>query len=230
MLKNIDTVLMDVDGTITSVKMDVEGDDKSCLDILIEIMREKESISYDEALEKLNAQGNIETTCLFSFLDQLGVAKQEYWNRLRTHFARSVFIPEDSSTFIKAIKQPNPNGSSSPIKLYSATTNSRMATLLKLSLGDLADIDGSLYFDGYFGGDSFNDPDGKFSSSFFPSILKAGKFDPERTMMIGDDEKWDLENALTAGIKHVVIIDREMSETMFHKNGAIYVNRLTALL
>lgn len=119
--------------------------------------------------------------------------------------------------------------SPSAIKLYSATTNSRMATLLKLSLGDLADIDGSPYFDGYFGGDTFDDPNGKFSSNFYPAILKSGDFDPERTMMIGDDEKWDMENALAAGIKHVVIIDREMTETIIRKKSAIYVNRLTNL-
>lgn len=81
----------------------------------------------------------------------------------------------------------------------------------------------------FFGGDAFGDPQGKFSPGFFPSILKVGGFDPARTMMIGDDPERDMLPALKAGIKYVIIINRQQTEPLLHKDGAIFVNSLKVL-
>jgi len=103
---------------------------------------------------------------------------------------------------------------------------SPMMTLIKMSLGGLATIDGSPYMSGFYGGNAFNDPEGKYSANFFPSIIRHGKFNPATTMMVGDEIERDLKPALKAGIKHVIIINREQNEPMVSAHGAAFVNSL----
>jgi len=216
-----DVVLIDIDGTITAP---IRNKDfaVSPLEQLLRLLMQSESISREAALAKIRQIGDVETSCIFKFLEPLGISAELYWNLLRQDVKEGMMIPEDAVFFIKALKSKN-------IKLFSATTNSRMATLLKLSVGGLGDINGSPHFDGYFGGDSFADPLGKWSPEFFPSILKAGRFDPERTLMIGDDPARDMLPALQAGIAHVAIIDRHQKENILHKGGVIFINSLKPL-
>ena len=102
-------------------------------------------------------------------------------------------------------------------------------TLLKMSLGGLASMDGTPYLAGFYGGDAFGDPEGKFSEGFFPDIMRHGGFDPERTLMLGDTEKWDSLPALKAGIRHAVIIDRRQPEPLLRKDGTLFVSSLELL-
>ncbi|OGV47890.1 MAG: hypothetical protein A2017_02255 [Lentisphaerae bacterium GWF2_44_16] len=217
---DVNTVLIDVDGTITGKKEDAGIINP--LEHLLNLVMEKKGVSQKEALQEISEAGNPETTCLFNLLRTLDVSREELWERLRNDVVKNIEIPEDASFFIKSLREKK-------IKLYSATTNSRMITLLKLSAGGLGDINGSPYFAGYFGGDAFNDPQGKYSEKFFPSILKHGNFDPEKTMMVGDNEKCDLLPALKSGIRSVVIINRKQKESLIYKNGGIYVNSLRIL-
>ncbi|MFA6929303.1 MAG: HAD family hydrolase [Lentisphaeria bacterium] len=218
---SVDVALIDIDGTITAP---IRNKDfaVSPLEHLLRLMTQSEYVSQEAALAKIRQVGDIETSCIFKLLAPLGISAELYWNVLQQDVKAGMIIPEDAVFFIKALKGKN-------IKLFSATTNSRMATLLKLSVGGLGDINGSPYFDGYFGGDSFADPLGKWSPEFFPSILKAGRFDPERTLMIGDDPARDMLPALQAGIAHVAIIDRHQTENILHKGGVIFINSLEFL-
>ena len=219
---DVENILMDVDGTMTTEKRD-NVFVMSPLEHLLKLLSEIHGISGEEAIQMIEEIGNPETNCLFNFLDTLKIPKEVYWNSLVNDVSKSIEIPDDTASFIKSVRGKG-------IKLFSATTNSKMMTLLKLSIAGLASIDGSPYFDGFFGGDAFNDPKGKFSDNFFPSIMKSGKFDPERTMMIGDNEQWDMTPALHVGIKNVVIINREQPESLIFKNGVMFVNRLTAIM
>ncbi len=218
---SVDVALIDIDGTITTP---IRNKDfaVSPLEQLLRLVMQSESISKEAALAKIRQTGDIKTSCIFKFLAPLGISVELYWNMLLQDIKDGIIIPEDAIFFIKNLRSRN-------IRLFSATTNSRMATLLKLSVGGLGDINGSPYFDGYFGGDSFADPLGKWSPDFFPSILKAGGFDPKRTLMIGDDPERDMLPALQAGIAHVAIIDRHQKETILHKGGVIFINSLEFL-
>ena len=218
---DVGNILMDVDGTMTTEKRD-NVFAMSPLEHLLKLLSEFHDISREEGIQMIEKIGNPETSCLFNFLDVLRVPKEAFWNSLANDIAQSIEIPDDTASFIKSV-------TSKGIKLFSATTNSKMMTLLKLSLAGLASIEGSPYFDGFFGGDAFNDPKGKFSETFFPSIIKSGKFATERTMMIGDSEQWDMAPALHVGIKNVVVINREQPESLILKNGVMFVNRLSVI-
>jgi len=219
---DIENILMDVDGTMTSEKRD-NVFSMSPLEHLLKLLCEIHYLSREKALQRVYDAGNPETSCLFGFLDALDIPKQAFWNVLVDDIRESVEIPDDTVRFMEFVKEKG-------IKLFSATTNSKMMTLVKLSIAGLASIDGSPYFSGFFGGDFFDDPNGKFSDKFFPSIMKYGNFDPERTMMIGDSEIWDMIPALGAGIKNVMIINRCQKEAVISRDDVFYINNLETLM
>lgn len=216
-----DVALIDIDGTITASRRESDFA-VSPLEHLAALLMQRNSVSREEALARIRSAGDVETSCLGNFLETLDIPVDLYWHELRADIEQGITIPEDAVFFIKELKNKN-------IRLFSATTNSRMVTLLKLSVGGLGDIDGSPYFDGFFGGDTFGDPQGKFSPQFFPSILKSGGFDLARTLMIGDDLKWDMRYALEAGIAHVAIINRQQTRPLLLKDGAMFVNSLKVI-
>jgi len=217
-------VLIDMNGTLTCLKKHKTKDEKSFLNLLVELMMESKVISKEEALKRIKKVGNPNTTCLFSFLPTLGISRHDYWDKVQQYLSKRIEIAKDAVYLILTLPKRG-------IRLYSATTNSRMATLSKLAVSGLATIDGSPYFTGFFGGDSFGDPLGKFSPSFFPSIIKETHLKPAKTLMIGDDQEHDLAPALAAGIKQVVLVKRDQKEPFIKKNdGGIYVNSLKWVL
>ena len=216
---NVKNVLMDVDGTMTEEKENWHVLQTPPHEILTALLMKKHKISRGAALKLINAAGDINVMCLFDLLDKLEIPKGTYWNLVKNDIKKYISIPEDVVYFIKDLKAKG-------IKLFSATTNSRMMTLLKMSINGLATIDGSPYMSGFFSGNSFNDPKGKFSENFFPSIIKHGGFDPDTTMMIGNEIERDLEPALKTGIKHVVIIDKKQALPLVYRNRGIFVNSL----
>ena len=218
---DVDVALIDVDGTITTPTRKTDFAVPP-LEHLLRMVMHHDSIPRAEALAKIRQIGDIETSCIFNFLAPLGLPMQPYWDALQQDIKGSIIIPDDAIFFIKSLRSKN-------IRLFSATTNSRMATLIKLSVADLGGIDGSPYFDGFFGGDSFHDPLGKWSPEFFPSILKTGGFDPTRTLMVGDNLEQDMLPALRAGIKRVAIINRQQKEKLLRKDGVLFINSLEVL-
>ena len=187
-------------------------------------MVESKGISKEDALYKIRKVGNPDTTCIFSFLSALGISRQSYWDKIEHFISQQIEICPDAAHLIQSLPKRG-------IRLYSATTNSRMAVLSKLAVSGLATIDGSPYFNGFFGGDSFGDPQGKYSPNFFPSIIKEARLNPEKTLMIGDDPEHDLVQPLAAGIKQVVLVQRDQKEPVIKKSdGGIYVNSLEWVL
>lgn len=218
---DVDVALIDIDGTIT-IPMRETDFAVSPLEHLLRMVMQRDSIPPAEALAKVQQAGDIETSCAFSFLAPLGLSRQAYWDALQQDIKGGIIIADDAVFFIKSLRNKH-------IRLFSATTNSRMATLVKLSVADLGGIDGAPYFDGFFGGDSFHDPRGKWSPDFFPSILKAGGFNPKRTLMVGDNLEQDMLPALRAGIKTVAIINRQQQEKLLCKDGVLFINSLEVL-
>ena len=135
---------------------------------------------------------------------------------------KSIYIPEDTKVFLQKAKDAG-------IPVCTATTNSVFATLIKLSVGGLADINGSPYISGYHPGCEFGDPEGKFSVNYFPDILKKHKYDPETLMMVGDEIEHDFYPALKAGIRYGVVIDRNQKERLIEKDGGIFISDLRVL-
>lgn len=214
-------VLTDIDGTLTRV--DVSGGmEFSPLTHLENLVMEKYRIAREEALARITACGDLNMQCLSEFLGVLEIPEEKYFEVLRNDLSHHTVITEDSVIFIKMLKKKK-------IPLYTASTNSRFMSNVKLSLGGLADRNGTEYFAGYFAGNTFQDPKGKFSPRFFPDILRHGAFNPDCTLMIGDDLQHDFIPALESGIRYCVIVDRSQVEPIRKYNGGIFVNSLEVL-
>jgi FMN phosphatase YigB (HAD superfamily) len=220
---NVTDVLIDIDDTITFAKSKAAGGIGFLL-TLADIVAEQESISHESALERIREVGNPETTCLFTFLPELNVSRERYWQALQEWLCESVGVYPDAEALIRAL-------SAMGMPLYTATTNARMGALAKLATSGLATIDGSPFFTGYFGGDAFGDPMGKFTTTFFPSILKAAALNPATTLMVGDDPQHDLAAALAAGIEQVIVVRRDQEQPLVKEaDGGLYVQSLELVI
>ncbi len=165
---------------------------------------------------------NSEKISLFEIIQQFPINPEELWRPLAEDYRQHTRITDDSVYFLKDARQKN-------IPVYTASTNSAFSVRLKLSVAGLADIHSSPYLAGYYPGNAFGDPRGKMDPDYFVKIMRRGDYDPETTVMVGNEPQYDLEPALRAGIRHCVIVDRTQVAPVIEKNGGIFVNSLTIL-
>ena len=214
-------ILMDVDGTMTGY-LTTSTMDLSPLRHLIELVMKHHGISESEAERRIRSCGDPDTQCLSEFLPELDIEPSTYFDCLKTDLSRHIYITEDTVYFLQAMKERG-------IPVCAATTNSRFMTLAKLAVGGLADLNGSPYLAAYHPGCEFRDPMGKFSEHYFPNILKHHGYDPETTLMVGDEPERDLVPALKAGIRYGVIVDRNQTEEYVLRDGGIFIHSLKNL-
>ena len=219
---NIATILIDIDGTMTAVLPGADMNSTDPLTILASVVSQKYEIPQTEAEIKIRSCGDIEKQCLSEFLPRLGISKESYFSELHKMMKKAICITPDTLRFLQKMKELN-------IPVCTATTNPVFITLAKLSVAGIADIDGCSFITRYHPGCEFGDPAGKFSSDYFPAILRNHKYDPTRTMMIGDEPKRDLYPALAAGIRYGVIIDRKQQDPVIFRDGGIFINSLDNL-
>jgi len=214
-------ILMDVDGTMTGY-LTASTMDLSPLRHLIGLVMKRHCISESEAEQRIRRCGDPDTQCLSEFLPELDIEPSDYFDRLKTDLSKHIYITEDTVDFLKAMKERG-------IPVCAATTNSRFMTLAKLAVGGLAELNGSPYLAAYHPGCEFCDPMGKFSEHYFPNILKHHGYDPETTLMVGDEPERDLFPALKAGIRYGVIVDRDQTEECILRDGGIFIRSLKNL-
>ena len=218
----IATILMDIDGTMTEKLPGSESVQSDPLKLLIPPVVQKFGISDSEAEIKIRSCGDIEKRCISEVLPQLGIEKSLYFNVMRDAMKKKIIITPDTLRFFRKMKEIN-------IPVCTASTNSVFMSLAKLSAAGIADLNGCSFIAKYHPGCEFGDPEGKFSPDYFPAILRNHGYDPERTMMIGDEPKRDLYPARNAGIRYCVIIDRKQNEPVLRKDGAVFINSLDIL-
>lgn len=216
-------ILMDVDGTMTDyLNPGTPMSEFSPLTHLENLVMKKHGISREEAFRRISVCGDMEVQCLSEFLPMLDVDPSDYFNVMAEDFKKFIYIPDDTIRFLHDLKDKR-------IALYTATTNSSFITRVKLSLGNIADLESCPLLTGYCPGCMFRDPLGKYSPSYYPNILKHYGFDPETVMMIGDEPAHDMLPALQTGIRYGITIDRKQKQKWFFKEGGIYVNSLDIL-
>ena len=99
----IETVLMDVDGTMTAV--DTGGvPTPTPLDRLAELVAARQGTSLENAKELLLRIDDINEVCLFKNADRIGVSRQELWDVLRKDLERETHIPADTVHFMTAMR------------------------------------------------------------------------------------------------------------------------------
>ncbi len=217
----IETVLMDVDGTMTGCYPGKQT--HSPMHLLEELVMKRYGTARAQASARILACGDCNTHCLSEFLGQLQIPAEAYFRVLCDDLKNCLFIPEDTKTFFRFLRNKG-------IRLFTATTNSEFMTRAKLSAGGVeADAEKCEWFAGYYSGCFFGDPEGKFSPDFYPAIMRHGKFDPETTMMVGDEPRRDMEPAMRAGIRYGVNIDRQQTEAVLQKDCGYFINSLTVL-
>ncbi len=216
------TFLTDIDGTLTmEYSVNCSGGLQP-FEFLCDWVGESLQCPAGEAEKRIRAAGDPETTCWFRLLERLNVPEGPLWNFFCEYYRPRLSIPEDTVEMLSFLKERNK-------RVYTATTNSRKITLVKLSLGGLADTDGSPWISGFFGGDSFDPALGKFAPDFFQNILKAGGFDPAQTVMLGNEMEHDARPALNAGIACAVLIDRTQTRDFYRDGKIIHVRNYRAL-
>ncbi len=194
-------ILVDIDGTLTSVNTK-HGLEKSYAEHFYDLIDSRPELPCD--------------VCISKILPQYGIKIEDYTKKVLADMSQHTFIRPDAQSFLRWCVENRKN-------LYTATTNSKYISLLKLSCGGFKEED----FTGFFGGDVFNDPLGKFSPDFYPSILKALNSDGSDVVMIGDEWIRDSEPARKAGIKYTIHIDINAKEDCIEKEpGAFIVNSL----
>ena len=198
----VQTILMDVDGTMTDIGGKGKTMSQSPLEHLVRLVMAKYSVDAEEAERKIRSCGDPDINCLSEFIPELGVDEEQYFSVLKNDLANHIAVPDDAAAFLRAMKKKD-------IPIYAATANSRFMTLAKLSVRELADRSGSEFLAGCHSGNEFLDSSGKFSENFYPNILKNHGYSPDMTIMIGDEPKYDLYPAVKAGVGYGVIIQRD---------------------
>lgn len=214
--------LIDIDGTLTMEYSVNHSDGLQPFEFMCNLVAGHLQCSVEEAEKRIRAAGNPGTTCSFQLLERLNVPTDPLWNFLREYYHLRLDIPEDTVEMLSFLKERNK-------RVYTATTNSRKTALVKLSLGGLADSNGSPWITGFFGGDSFDPMLGKFAPDFFQNILKAGGFDPAQTVMLGNEMEHDARPALNAGIACAVLIDRTQARDFYQDGKIIHIQSYRAL-
>ena len=209
----ISCILIDVDGTMTKIRPDgrlpVNADIR-----LAELLAEKRHISADQALDSIHRLKDRDQHCIFTLAQKLDISEKRLWNVLQKDWIDYIYVPEDVIFFLKEMKRYK-------IPVYSATTNPPRMTLLKMSIGGLAGFDGTSFLAGFYSGNYFHDSRGKFAPDFFQKILADGRFDPEETVMIGDEYDHDCGPALDAGIRWTVLINRDSPKSFELAGGGL---------
>ena len=218
-----DTVLFDIDETITYRKLDAASETGGVVvDALRAAVMQVHGLNFNQALTKIRREFDPDSEDVGKHLEPLDVSPEMYWGLLMPRLKRSVGIYPDA---VEAIRTLHGRG----WRLYPATTNGRMACLAKLALGNLADQTGSACFDDVFGGSDVV-PDGKVGPHFFRAILRRVGASPDRVIHVGDDPAHDLANALAAGITQVVLPRRDQPrDWIVEEDGGIYVRSLKSL-
>jgi putative hydrolase of the HAD superfamily len=201
--KNIDTVLLDMDGTL----LDLHFDNYFWLTHLPRRYAEHYGISEAEALEKLSAhikahEGTLNWYCLEYWSEFLGMdvlsLKQEIQHKIQIR----PFVVE----FLQALQRQD--------KRLVLITNAHPQSLgLKL---EVTEIDRWLHM--VISSHEFQQP--KEAQAFWRQLHQREPFDPQRTLFI-DDTVRILDSAREFGIRHLLCLHQPDSQRE-HRNIEAY--------
>lgn len=190
----IDTVLLDMDGTLLDLSFDVYFWQQ----LIPEAYARKHGLSYDEAFHHLEPifteeQGKLSWYCLDYWTEALDMPISEMKREVKQHIA----IRPGTIEFLEWLQSQS--------KTVIMATNAHRVTLdIKLAEAHI-----SPYFNALVSSHDFGAP--KEDQSFWHELQKQQGFDSERTLFV-DDSLSVLESAERFGIKHLLAITQPSSQ------------------
>ncbi len=192
--KNIDTILLDMDGTL----LDLNFDNHFWLEFVPRRYAQKNGLTIEQAKLQLVPQfkemeGKIEWYCL------------DYWSKtlkldiagLKAEIAGLIAVLPHVTEFLTAIQQ-------SPKQLILVTNAHRDSLDLKMEETCL-----SPFFDQIISSHDYGAP--KEAQSFWTQLYKHQPFDKQRTLLV-DDSLAVLKSAKLYGIKYLISISKPDSQ------------------
>ena len=198
---NIDTVLLDMDGTL----LDLYFDNHFWLEHLPQRYAEQHGITRDQAFDKMivlfhETKGSLNWYCLDYWSEALGVDIVALKEEVKHLVQIRPFVVD----FLEFLQQRN-------CKRVLATNAHRKGLDLKLAI---TEIDKQL--DEIYSSHDFGCP--KESQQFWSALSEVQPFDPARTMLIDDNESV-LTSAKTYGIGHLISIAQPDSQKPAQPKG-----------
>lgn len=187
---SIDTVLLDLDGTL----LDLHFDNHFWLEHLPKIYAEKNQLTLDEAFSACKAmidgaQGTLNWYCLDYWDEKLGLDTLA----LKASLAHLIRVHDSTNAFLTKLQEM-------PCKVYLVTNSHPRGLELKLKTLDIAN-----QFDAIHSSHDYAVP--KEDLDFWAKLNHALPFDPNKTLFI-DDNHEVLKTAQTFGIAHCYGIKR----------------------
>lgn len=186
----IETVLLDMDGTL----LDLKFDNYFWKTVVPEYYAERESISFDEAVTHLepifkSQEGQLNWYCLDYWSEELDIDIAKLKVETREHIKE---LP-DTRVFLAAVKKTG--------KRCVLVTNAHVDSLsVKMQKTGLIE-----FFDAIVSAHDFGYP--KEQQSFWQAFHRLEQFDKSKTVMV-DDSLSVLKAADTFGIKYIVAITK----------------------
>lgn len=192
-------------------------DFETLLTTLANILAEQKGISKDEAQRRvLELSENLPRT-FESYADKLGIDMDDG----KAKAARAAYIEWLSSLYhadaevVSCLEQFRKKG----IKLRLSTTHSSILCALKL---EAAGLGHQGFFEDLCGGREVH-PMGKLTRSFYTNLLEKDGVSPDEVVHVGKSLIWDRDLPMNAGIRQIILLDRNLSERYLQgENGEIY--------
>lgn len=192
--KHIDTVLLDMDGTL----LDLHYDNHFWMTHLPQRYAELNQLTIEESEQKLHAhilalEGTLNWYCLDYWSASLGINIPDLKRETREKIQHRPHVDD----FLNALKKAG--------KAIYLVTNSHPAGIeIKFEQTTIGP-----YFDGVISSHQFKKP--KEDIAFWQMLAETIAFDPERTLFI-DDNVTVLNTAVDFGIKHILGIHQPDSQ------------------
>ena len=223
-LINVNTILCDIDATVTDVYPEHTHD--SFRDRVFNIFAKKISsqreICIDEARSLLeDFANNLMVWWDYpDFITYFELDAISIWEEMRQVHKDMLFVYEDAVEMIKHLHSLKKN-------LYIVSNNPVTGCLLKLEVAGLADLSGSKYFNRIFGTNITHGM--KSQVPMWKRVVANLGVAPSDIIIVGDSLKEDFEVPHSAGIGKTIIVDRNAEKLVEERNDYIAVNSLNQI-
>ena len=216
---------IDIDGTITDTNPERKYPENKLVwrNPIFGVMRDvmiEEGWDEEEAKRKIEEYADEVIWWDYpDFIAEFNLPLEKTWERIYQWHNEYLIVYQDTVELIKRLYKMGK-------KLYIVSNNPIVGCLLKLKRAGLGDITGTSYFKRILGANILRGQ--KYQIQLWRRAIAQIGIEPEKIVVIGDNEKEDGEVPLSAGICCSFIIKREGES--YKKEKIIFVNEAGEIL